>query len=134
MGAAPESRSCAIVSRVLYEHRTAPPIPFRRFAGRVAKHLAVSTALILASLLLGMAGYEGFEGLPWRDAFLNSAMLLGGMGPVDSPKTDGGKIFAGLFALYCGLVFLVAGGIVIAPVFHRLLHRFHWLEESRGKR
>lgn len=119
---------------MLYEHRTAPPIPLRRFAGRVAKHFAASTLLILASLVLGMAGYEGFEGLAWRDAFLNSAMLLGGMGPVDPPKTDGGKIFAGVFALYCGLVFLVAGGIVIAPLFHRLLHRFHWIEESKRSR
>ena len=123
-----------MVSRVLYEHRTARPIPFRRFAGRVARHFAVSTGLVAASLLLGMAGYAWFEGLAWRDAFLNSAMLLGGMGPVDPPRTNGGKIFAGLFALYCGLVFLVAGGIVLAPVFHRLLHRFHWIEESERRR
>jgi hypothetical protein len=119
---------------VPYEHRTARPIPFRRFAARVAKHVAFSTALVGASLLLGMAGYAHFEGLAWRDAFVNAAMLLGGMGPVDAPKTPGGKIFAGLFALYCGLVFLVAGGIVLAPVFHRLLHRFHWIEESERKR
>lgn len=123
-----------MVSPVLYEHRTARPIPLRRFARRLAKHLAASTALVAASLLLGMAGYAWFEGLAWRDAFLNSAMLLGGMGPVDAPRTPGGKIFAGLFALYCGLVFLAAGGIVLAPLFHRLMHRFHWIEESERKR
>ncbi len=73
-------------------------------------------------------GYSYFEGLAWRDAFLNSTMLLGGMGPVDAPKTGGGKLFAGLYALYAGLVFLVAVGVVLAPVLHRLLHKFHWRE------
>jgi len=73
-----------------------------------------------------MAGYMHYEQLPWRDAFLNAAMLLGGMGPVESPQTAGGKMFAGLYALYAGLVFLVAIGIVLAPVVHRLLHKFHW--------
>jgi len=89
-------------------------------------HFAVATALVLGSLLIGMAGYALYEGLAWRDAFLNAAMLLGGMGPVEVPRTEGGKLFAGLYALYAGLVFLVAVGIVLAPVVHRLLHRFHW--------
>jgi hypothetical protein len=88
--------------------------------------------LVTGSLLLGMAGYAYFEGLAWRDAFLNAAMLLGGMGPVDAPRTDGGKVFAGLYALYAGLVFLVAVAILLAPVVHRLLHKFHWdRDESR---
>jgi hypothetical protein len=82
--------------------------------------------VVLGSLAGGMAGYMYFERLPWRDAFLNAAMLLGGMGPVESPATPGGKLFAGLYALYAGLVFLVAVGIVLAPVVHRLLHQFHW--------
>jgi len=71
-----------------------------------------------------------FERMPWRDAFLNSAMLLGGMGPVDSPKSDGGKLFAGCYALYAGLVFLVSVGVVLVPVMHRLLHRFHWNQKD----
>jgi hypothetical protein len=88
--------------------------------------------LVAGSLLLGMAGYAHFEGLAWRDAFLNAAMLLGGMGPVDAPRTDGGKVFAGLYALYAGLVFLVAVAIILAPMVHRLLHKFHWdRDESR---
>jgi hypothetical protein len=74
-------------------------------------------------------GYMHYERLPWRDAFLNSAMLLGGMGPVDAPRTPGGKLFAGAYALYAGLVFLVAIAIVVAPLVHRLLHRFHWDEK-----
>ncbi len=82
--------------------------------------------LLAGSLVMGMAGYEYFESLRWRDAFLNAAMLLGGMGPVETPQTPGGKVFAGLYALYAGLVFLIVAGIVFAPVVHRLLHRFHW--------
>ena len=67
-----------------------------------------------------------FESLAWRDAFLNAAMLLGGMGPVDPPKSNGGKIFAGCYALYSGLLILVTAGVVLAPVLHRIMHRFHW--------
>ncbi|WP_374436791.1 hypothetical protein [Inhella sp.] len=83
-----------------------------------------------ASLLGGMAGYVGFEGLSWADAFLNAAMLLGGMGPVNAPQTLGGKLFAGCFALYAGLVFLLAAAMVFTPVLHRLLHRFHWADKA----
>ncbi|WP_280151444.1 two pore domain potassium channel family protein [Piscinibacter sp. XHJ-5] len=83
---------------------------------------------MLASLALGMTGYAHFEHLSWLDAFLNSAMLLGGMGPIDAPRTSGGKLFAGLYALYAGLVFVATAAILFTPVLHRLLHRFHWSE------
>jgi hypothetical protein len=73
-----------------------------------------------------MAGYMHYESLAWRDAFLNTAMLLGGMGPVDPPHTNGGKMFAGWYALYAGLVFIVTAGLLLAPAVHRVLHRFHW--------
>ena len=75
-----------------------------------------------------MFGYAYFEHLSWRDGFLNCAMLLGGMGPVDAPRTNGGKLFAGLYALYAGLVFIVTLAIVFTPILHRLFHRFHWSE------
>lgn len=115
----------------MYERLATRPLPTRRFLRRLAGHLAVSACLVTLSLVLGMVGYEHFEGLAWRDAFLNSAMLLGGMGPVDAPKTPDGKLFAGLYALYCGLVFLVAAGVIFAPLLHRLLHHFHWEDESK---
>lgn len=89
--------------------------------------------MILGSLVLGMAGYEYFEALGWRDAFLNAAMLLGGMGPVNPPQTPDGKVFAGVYALYAGLVFLIVAGILFAPVVHRMMHKFHWDEDSGGK-
>ena len=114
----------------MYEPKSHPPITRSRFVKRVLLHAAAALGLLLFSLMLGMAGYEYFEQLPWRDAFLNAAMLLGGMGPVDAPKTDGGKLFAGLYALYAGLMFLVAAGLVFTPVLHRVLHKFHW-EQGR---
>ena len=80
----------------MYEPKPHPPIPHRQFVRRR------------------------------RDAFLNAAMLMGGMGPVDAPRTDGGKLFAGVYALYAGLVFLVGAGLIFAPVVHRVLHKFHW--------
>ena len=110
----------------LYEPRRLRPLPPHRFYRRLAMHFAAAVALMFGSLLMGMAGYQYFEALDWRDAFLNAAMLLGGMGPVETPRTPGGKVFAGLYALYSGLVFLIVAGIIFAPVVHRLLHRFHW--------
>ncbi len=111
---------------MIYEHHRIRPISRAAFLARMARHGALAFTVTLISIALGMAGYEYFEDLPWRDAFLNTAMLLGGMGPVDPPKTPGGKIFAGLYALYAGLVFLIVAGVLLVPVLHRVLHRFHW--------
>ena len=98
------------------------------FARRLGLHMAAAVALLAASLGIGMFGYRALEGLSWLDAFLNTAMLLGGMGPVDLPKTAGGKLFAGFYALYAGLVFIATAALVLSPVLHRVLHRFHWDE------
>ena len=113
-----------------YEHRGQQPLDRRYFAGRMMAHLAVAVAVLAVSLLLGIAGYVGFEHLSWTDAFLNAAMLLGGMGPVNAPQTESGKIFAGFYALFAGLVLLVAAGVVVTPLIHRLLHRFHFDEKA----
>jgi hypothetical protein len=86
--------------------------------------------MVVVSLLAGILGYVHFEHLGWLDGFLNAAMLLGGMGPVESPQTPGGKVFAGLYALYSGMVFLVVVAIALSPVVHRVLHKFH-LDDSR---
>lgn len=110
----------------MYESHAEQPLPRAQFLRRLALHAAAAFALLLGSIVIGMAGYMYFEALAWRDAFLNAAMLLGGMGPVDAPKTDGGKVFAGLFALYAGLAFLLTAGVMLAPVLHRLMHKFHW--------
>ena len=112
-----------------YEHKSVPLLTRAQFLRRLFLHVLAGGSLVLASLGIGMVGYAYFENLSWLDAFLNAAMLLGGMGPIESPRTDGGKLFAGCYALYAGLVFLVAVGITLAPVVHRTMHRFH-LDES----
>jgi hypothetical protein len=108
-----------------YERRHQPLLAKQHFHQRLRRHVAVVLALLIFSLFIGMCGYVYFESLSWTDAFLNAAMLLGGMGPVNNPMTEGGKLFAGMYALYAGIVFLVAAGIMAAPLAHRLLHRFH---------
>jgi len=110
----------------MYERKGHRPLTRPLFLRRVLLHALGACGLVLVSLLIGMAGYVRFERLSWLDAFLDSAMLLGGMGPVHTPQTPGGKLFAGLYALYAGLVFLVAASLVLAPVVHRVLHTFHW--------
>lgn len=108
-----------------YEKKTQPLISPRQFLIRLAHSGAIALMLIAISLLIGMIGYNRFENLSWIDAFLNASMLLGGMGPVDTPITNGGKLFAGLYALYCGLTVIVVTGVILAPVVHRILHKFH---------
>ena len=115
---------------MIYESRHHPPIPMRRFIQRMVTHSAFAIAVVMLSLGVGMTGYMRFEHMDWREAFLNTAMLLGGMGPVDTPKTPNGKLFAGCFALYAGLVVLFIIGILMAPVLHRFLHRFHWADKG----
>ncbi len=114
----------------MYEPHNKKPIPRRHFVRRLIMHSLGSLALIVVSLFIGMLGYHHYEDLPWRDAFLNAAMLLGGMGPVESPRTDGGKVFAGFYALYAGLVFLIAASVALAPALHRMLHIFHWKDQK----
>jgi len=108
-----------------FEHFSRPLLPRAAFLRRLSLSALLGLVLIGASLLIGMLGYHGFEGLSWMDSFLNASMLLGGMGPLWSPQTDAGKIFAGLYALYSGLAVLAIVGVMFAPVVHRFLHSFH---------
>ena len=98
----------------------------QRLISHLTQQAGYAGVLVLASLAIGMSGYHWVARLSWIDAFQNSAMLLGGMGPVDDILTQGGKVFAGVFALYSGLVFLAITALVLSPVFHYTLHRFHW--------
>ena len=109
----------------MYEHRSEELLPRPQFAARVARHLIVALGLIGASLGAGMAGYRYLAGLSWIDAFLNASMLLGGMGPVGELSGSSAKFFAGVYALYSGLVLIFAAGIILSPIAHRILHRLH---------
>ncbi|WP_342245698.1 hypothetical protein [Pseudomonas sp. OTU5201] len=114
----------------MYESHTQSPLPRAGFLRRLLVHLIGACALLMISLWIGMLGYTVFEHLSWVDAFLNSAMLLGGMGPVNPPQSVAGKIFAGVYALYAGLVFIVTAALVLTPIVHRLMHHFHWQEDD----
>ena len=117
--------------KALFERHNEKLLSRRKFLIRLLKFGLISVVLILVSLVIGMAGYHIFEGLSWVDAFLNAAMLMGGMGPVNALQTDAGKIFAGVYALYCGMVLLIAVGIFAVPILHRFLHHFHLESEKK---
>jgi len=110
----------------MYESRQQPPLQLAKFLRRVLNHGVLVFVLLVVSIAIGMAGYMRFEDLSALDAFLNTSMLLGGMGPVHMPRTDAGKLFAGFFALYAGLAFIATAALLLGPVVHRVLHRFHW--------
>ena len=115
----------------MFEHRHEKLLPRHLFIRRLAKYALFSLGLVIVSLIIGMIGYHTLEGYSWVDSFLNAAMLMGGMGPVGILRSEGGKIFAGIFALYCGIIELVAIGIFAAPIFHRFLHHFHLESEKK---
>jgi len=112
-----------------YEGRRERPLSHAQFARRMMRHGGYAALVVGGSLALGVAGYVGFAHQSFVDALLNAAMLLGGMGPVGPIEGTAAKLFAAGFALYAGLVFLVVAGLLLAPVFHRVLHRFHWETE-----
>lgn len=117
---------------MFYEPRHHAPLPRPLFLRRLALHGGAAAGIVLASLAAGMAGYVFWEHLSPLDAFVNAAMLLSGMGPLHAPATAGGKVFAGVYALYSGFVVLVAAGLAAAPVVHRMLHKFHWQDETQN--
>ena len=113
-----------------FEHREQRPISNRHFIRRMLHCGAIAGGITLVSLGLGIAGYHWICGLGWIDSFLNASMILGGMGPVAEISSDAGKIFSGCYALFSGLVFIALAGFLVAPVAHRVLHRFHYEAED----
>src|SRR4030042_305835 len=107
------------------EHFREPIISRTAFFLRIAWHCLIALAIGLVSLGIGILGYDEFEGLSWIDSTVNAAMILGGMGPLNQLQTDAGKLFASFYALFSGIIFLVAVAVLLAPVAHRFLHRFH---------
>ena len=113
-----------------FEHRQQRLLPWPKFIHRVVTSAGLAGILIAVSLALGMAGYHWFAGLDWIDSLLNASMILTGMGPVDRLPNDGAKLFASAYAIFSGVAFLSSIGVLIAPVFHRFLHKFHLGEEG----
>jgi len=115
-----------------FDYKETPLASPARFAWRLLVNIIVALVLVGIALGVGLYGYWATEGMPLIDAFLNSAMLLGGMGPVAPElQTEAGKLFAGFYALGCGLVLVLVSGIVLAPVFHRVLHALH-VDDDEG--
>ena len=112
-------------STLVFEHRLSPLLPLPEFRARLAKMAAIGFVLIAASLAIGMLGYHYIAEKTWPDSFLNAAMILSGMGPIGDLTSTGAKIFAGVYALYSGLALILIAGIILSPVVHRFLHKFH---------
>jgi hypothetical protein len=116
----------------VYEHYKQPVLPFRAFLKRLLRHFGIAVLILAVSLGIGVTGYHTLAGLAWVDSLLNASMILGGMGPVNALTSNSAKIFASIYALFSGIVFLVAAGVLIAPVAHRLLHYFHMDPSSKS--
>jgi hypothetical protein len=115
---------------MVYERRQQPLATRAVFARRLITTAGAALALLAVALAIGVIGYRTLAHLRWIDALLNAAMILGGMGPVDPLPNDGAKLFASAYALFAGAVFLVAIGVLVSPLVHRALHRFHLAEED----
>lgn len=109
-----------------------PLLPRSQFIRRQLMHALIATVLIALSLAIGAAGYKSFEGRSWIDSFYSAAMILTGMGPAFECKTDGAKVFASVYAIFSGVVFLSAASVLVAPALHRFLHRLHMDEDAGG--
>jgi len=109
----------------MFEQKYQKVAPFSIFIRRLVRFIGIAILLILVSLCIGISGYHWIAGLNWVDALLNASMILGGMGPVNVLASTGAKIFASLYALFSGLVFIAVMGIVFSPIVHRMLHKFH---------
>jgi len=113
----------------MFEHKKQQLLPRPEFYRRMARSAALGAGLIAVSLLIGILGYHFLGGLAWMDAFLDASMILSGMGPVSTLPTDAAKLFAGSYAIYCGIALIGTTAIIFAPAVHRGLHKFH-LEDS----
>lgn len=111
-------------------NKPGPPELRARLVSHLMANALLVAGLLSVSLLIGMFGYHWLAPMGWVDAFMNASMLLGGMGPVDPLDNDTAKLFAGAYALYCGVVFIATAGLVIAPIGTHILHRFH-LDKDR---
>jgi len=114
-----------------FEHLSQPVAPLHRYLRRQVRSLGIGLVFIAIALYAGMLGYHFVVGLSWIDSYENAAMILSGMGPLVSPVTSAGKIFAGSYALFSGIAVLAIAGVIAAPLVHRFLHRLHADPESR---
>ncbi len=109
----------------MFEKRHEPLLPRDVFVVRLVRALVIGWVMIMLALYLGMVGYHYYEGMSWIDAFANASMILSGMGPLTPLQTFAGKLFAGCYALFSGLMFIIILGVIFSPIIHRFFHKFH---------
>jgi len=112
-------------SRMRLERKHQPLLPRAQFISRLLRYILIAFCIVGVSLGIGILGYRWFGDLPWIDALLNASFILTGMGPVDPMKTVSGKLFASGYAIFSGVAFLSTIGVLLTPLVHRFLHRFH---------
>lgn len=117
----------------MFEKRREPLLPTQVFARRLMHFLLFALLVMAAALSLGVVGYHHYAKMDWIDALLNASMILSGMGPVDPLADDAAKVFASVYALFSGIVFISTAGIMLTPLFHRVLHKFHIEDETDGR-
>lgn len=117
----------------MFEKRYQPIASKRIFFMRILRGILLGLLAIVVAQYIGMLGYHHFENMSWVDAFVNAAMILSGMGPMGPLLTNGGKIFAGFYALFSGLAFIMIIGLIFAPIVHRFFHKFHLDTEDDAK-
>jgi hypothetical protein len=114
------------------ERKLITPLPSKRhFIRKFLKSILFANIFLAVSLFIGMAGYHWISGLTWIDSLLNASMILTGMGPVNPMPNDAAKIFSSFYAIFSGVAFLSMIGVVIAPVAHRFLHKFHLEDDGK---
>ena len=121
----PDECEVGRIQAVMFEHRRQPLVPRPVYYRRLLRHGGIGLGMIGGALGIGVLGYHYAEGLGWLDALLNASMILSGMGPAAELKTDAGKWFASFYALFSGIAFITSVGVLLAPVIHRFLHKFH---------
>ena len=118
----------------MFEHKSQPIASRPVFLKRMAASFGMALVLIAGALSIGVCGYRWIANLAWIDALLNASMILGGMGPVDRLDTNAAKLFASAYAIFSGLMFISIMGVVLAPVLHRIIHKFHLDERGRNSK
>lgn len=117
----------------MFERKTEALLPLPSFVRRVIYSLLLAFCIVSVALAIGVLGYHSYAGLSWLDSILNASMILTGMGPVAIMSTTAAKLFASAYALFSGVVFLSAVALVLSPIFHRILHKFHLDESDEDK-
>jgi hypothetical protein len=109
----------------MYESKDQPLLPARHFTRRLLLHVLYAFLVMLATLMVGVLAHLWLEPVMWHDAVLNTALIVGGIGPYIVPESVGGKLFFAVYGMLIGLVFVGTLGLILAPLAHRLIHKFH---------